>query len=221
MRRWGDGNSWLVDIPPWLEYTSNRPPHITFRRRQLKFVYPGLQVILKNFRTYECKSGDVAYQWDIVGFPRAHITTAYVPSRGKQISKRKPSRAIGLMQKEQTTKASGRSGVIASEFEVHAGQVRQHQLGKKNDNEQARWNYKYEGHRRSICTHGKEASAPQEQMLHTRFRVTNAYCQCVCPMHQDRCQRQGQKNKVKHDCRPNERALLSTLSKNEKMGTRH
>ena len=191
MRRWGDGNSWLVDIPPWLEYIGNRPPHITFRPWQLKFVYPGLHVFLKNFRAYECKSGDVAYQWDIVGFPGAHITTAYVPSRGRQVSKEEHSGAIGLMQTEQATEVYGSSGVIASEFEVHARQERQHQLGKKKDNEQARWNYKYEGHRRSICTHGKEASAHREKMLHTRFRATNAYCQCVCPMHQDRCQRHG------------------------------
>ena len=76
IRRWGDGNSWLVDIPPWLDYTSNRPPHITFRPWQLKFVYPGLHVFLDNFRAHKCKSGDIAYQWDIVGFPRAHMTTA-------------------------------------------------------------------------------------------------------------------------------------------------
>ena len=124
MRQWGDGNSWLVDIPPWLEYTSNRPPHITFRPWQLKDVYPGLHVFLENFKAYECKSGDVAYQWDIVGFPKAHITTAYVPSRSIQVSKEEHSGAIGLMQTEQTTEAYGSSGVIASEFEVHARQVR-------------------------------------------------------------------------------------------------
>ena len=172
IRRWGDGNSWLVDIPPWLEYTSNRPPHITFRPWQLKFVYPGLHVLLENFRAYECKSGDVAYQWDIVGFPKAHLTTAYVPSKGRQVSKAEHSGAIGLMQTEQATEAYGSSGVIASEFEVHARQKRQHQLGKKKDNEQARWNYKYEGHRRSICTHGKEARAHQEQMRHVYSAAT-------------------------------------------------
>ena len=125
MRRWGDGNSWLVDIPPWLEYTSNRPPHITFRPWQLKFVYPGLHVFLENFRAYECKSGDVAYQWDIVGFPRAHITTAYVPSRGRQVPKEEHSGAIGLVQIEQATEVYGSSDVIASEFELHDRQERQ------------------------------------------------------------------------------------------------
>ena len=115
-RRWGHGNSWLVDIPPWLEYTSNRPPHITFRRRQLQFVYPGLQVVLKNFRRYECKSGDVADQWDTVGFPGAHITTAYVPSRSIQVAKEQHSGAIGAIHTEQATEAYGGSGVIASNF---------------------------------------------------------------------------------------------------------
>ena len=162
MRRWGDGNSWLVDIPPLLEYTSNRPPHITFRPWQLKFVYPGLQVFLKNFRSYECKSGDVAYQWDIVEFPGAHITTAYVPSRSIQVSKEEHSGAIGLMQTEQATETDGSSGVIASEFELHARQERQHQLGKKTNNGQPRWNYRSEGHRRSRCTHSKETRPHQK-----------------------------------------------------------
>ena len=97
-RRWGHGNSWLVDIPSWLPYANKRPPHITFRPRQLKVVYSGLCVNLENFRTYYCKSGDVAYQWGIVGFPGAHITTAYFPSRNIQASKEKCSGATGAIQ---------------------------------------------------------------------------------------------------------------------------
>ena len=166
MRQWGDGNSWLVDIPPWLEYTSNRPPHITFRPWQLKDVYPGLHVFLENFRAYECKSGDVAYQWDIVGFPRAHITTAYVPSRGRQVSKQEHNGAIDLIQTEPTIEAYGSSGVTVPEFEIYAHQERQHQLGKKTNHGQPRWNYRSEGHRRSICTHGKETRPHQKQMQH-------------------------------------------------------
>ena len=161
MRQWGDGNSWLVAIPPCLKYTSNRPPHITFRPWQLKDVYPGLQVCLENFKAYECKSGDVAYQWDIVGFPKAHITTAYVPSKGRQVSKQEHNGAIDLIQTEPTIEAYGSSGVTVPEFEIYAQQERQPQLGKKTNNGQPRWNYRSEGHRRSRCTHSKETRPHQ------------------------------------------------------------
>ena len=40
----------------------------------------------------------MAYQWDIVGFPGAHITTAYFPNRNIQTWKDKCSEAIGAIQ---------------------------------------------------------------------------------------------------------------------------